>query len=89
VSSLLLLLQPAAALLLAAAVLGERPSLIQLGGAGLVCGGVLAASRPVSQTAAGAQPPEFYVKQLSFPQRLGFAGRLGLAGRKVDDGDPG
>jgi drug/metabolite transporter (DMT)-like permease len=44
VSSLLLLLQPAAALLLAAAVLGERPSPLQLAGAALVCGGVLAAS---------------------------------------------
>jgi drug/metabolite transporter (DMT)-like permease len=44
-SSLLLLLQPAAALLLAAAVLGERPSLFQLAGALLVCGGVLAVSR--------------------------------------------
>jgi drug/metabolite transporter (DMT)-like permease len=44
-SSLLLLLQPAAALLLAAAVLGERPSPIQLAGALLVCGGVLVVSR--------------------------------------------
>ena len=44
VSSLLLLLQPAAALLLAAAVLGERPGPLQLAGAALVCGGVLAAS---------------------------------------------
>lgn len=45
ISSLTLLLQPAAAMLLAAAVLGERPSVIQLGGAVLVCCGVLAASR--------------------------------------------
>jgi drug/metabolite transporter (DMT)-like permease len=45
VSSLLLLLQPAAALLLAAVILGERPSPLQLAGAALVCGGVLAASR--------------------------------------------
>jgi drug/metabolite transporter (DMT)-like permease len=44
VSSLLLLLQPVAALGLAAAVLAERPSLAQLAGAVLVCGGVLAAS---------------------------------------------
>lgn len=44
VSSLLLLLQPAAALLLAAVVLAERPSLIQLAGAFLVCCGVLAAN---------------------------------------------
>jgi drug/metabolite transporter (DMT)-like permease len=47
VSSLLLLLQPAGSLLLAAAVLGERPSLLQLAGAALVCGGVLAASGAV------------------------------------------
>jgi len=45
VSSLLLLLQPVAAMGLAAAVLAERPSLAQLAGAVLVCGGVLAASR--------------------------------------------
>ena len=44
VASLLLLLQPVAALGLAAAVLAERPSLAQLAGAVLVCGGVLAAS---------------------------------------------
>ena len=44
VASLLLLLQPVAALGLAAAVLAERPSLAQLAGAILVCGGVLAAS---------------------------------------------
>lgn len=45
-ASLLLLLQPAAALLLAAAALGERPSLLQLAGAAMVCCGVLVASRP-------------------------------------------
>jgi len=43
-SSLLLLLQPAAALLLAFAVLGERPTVIQLAGALLVCCGALAVS---------------------------------------------
>jgi len=57
VSSLLLLLQPVAAMGLAAAVLAERPSLAQLAGAVLVCGGVLAASRasapPSRQDAAG------------------------------------
>ncbi len=51
VSSLLLLLQPAAAMLLAAAVLGERPSVLQLAGAACVCCGVLGAS-----LAATAQP---------------------------------
>lgn len=44
ISSLLLLLQPAAALLLAAVILGQRPTLLQVSGAVLVCGGVLAAS---------------------------------------------
>jgi drug/metabolite transporter (DMT)-like permease len=43
-SSLLLLLQPAAALLVADLVLGQRPTLLQVGGAVLVCTGVLAAS---------------------------------------------
>ncbi len=46
VSSLLLLLQPAAAIVLAAVILAERPTMIQLGGAVLVCGGVLLATRP-------------------------------------------
>jgi drug/metabolite transporter (DMT)-like permease len=52
VSSLLLLLQPAAAMLLAAIVLAERPSPIQLGGALLVCGGVLVASRAAGPAAS-------------------------------------
>jgi drug/metabolite transporter (DMT)-like permease len=41
-SSLLLLMQPAGALVLADVVLGERPTLIQVLGALLVCAGVLA-----------------------------------------------
>jgi drug/metabolite transporter (DMT)-like permease len=44
ISSLTLLLQPAAAMLLAFVVLGERPSLVQVGGAVVVCTGVLAVS---------------------------------------------
>lgn len=60
VSSLLLLLQPVAAMGLAAVVLAERPSLAQLAGAVLVCGGVLAASRaspsPRKRGRAGTQP---------------------------------
>jgi drug/metabolite transporter (DMT)-like permease len=44
-SSLLLLLEPAAAMLLAAIVLGQRPSLIQIVGAVLLCGGVLIVTR--------------------------------------------
>lgn len=54
-SSLLLLLQPVAALVLAAAVLGQQPSLSQMAGATLVCGGVLAVSR--AATAARRQAP--------------------------------
>jgi drug/metabolite transporter (DMT)-like permease len=41
ISSLTLLLQPAAAMLLAAGVLGERPGLIQVAGAVMVCCGIL------------------------------------------------
>ncbi len=44
-SSLLLLFQPAVALVLAAVVLSQRPTVVQLAGALLVCGGVLAAAR--------------------------------------------
>jgi drug/metabolite transporter (DMT)-like permease len=54
VSSLLLLLQPAAALLLAFAVLGERPTVIQLAGALLVCCGALAVS--LAATAQRSRP---------------------------------
>jgi drug/metabolite transporter (DMT)-like permease len=66
ISSLLLLLQPAASLGLAAIVLGQVPTLLQAGGAVLVCGGVLAASgaiptRPRRRRApagdGGAGPP--------------------------------
>ena len=48
-SSLLLLLQPAASILLAAVVLSERPTVLQLGGAALVCAGVLVASRAATR----------------------------------------
>jgi drug/metabolite transporter (DMT)-like permease len=44
-SSLLLLLQPAASLAMAAVVLSQRPTAVQVGGAVLVCGGVLVAAR--------------------------------------------
>jgi drug/metabolite transporter (DMT)-like permease len=62
-SSLLLLLQPAAALVVADLVLGEQPSLLQVAGAVLVCGGVLAASgalplrRPGSRRTRLAEAP--------------------------------
>jgi drug/metabolite transporter (DMT)-like permease len=52
VSSLLLLLQPAAALALAAVALAQHPTTAQLGGAALVCAGVLYASRPRTVGAA-------------------------------------
>jgi drug/metabolite transporter (DMT)-like permease len=55
ISSLTLLLQPAAAIVLAAAVLGERPSLIQVAGAVVVCCGVLAVAR--AQPAQGSPAP--------------------------------
>lgn len=55
ISSLTLLLQPAAAMLLAAAVLGERPSLIQVAGAVVVCGGILWVS--LTTPAQRADPP--------------------------------
>jgi drug/metabolite transporter (DMT)-like permease len=54
ISSLTLLLQPAAAMLLAAVVLDERPSLIQIAGAVVVCSGVLA----VSLATPSARPEE-------------------------------
>jgi len=54
-SSLMLLLQPTGAMLLAAAVLGERPSLVQMGGAAMVCCGILAAGQAVSSRRAPAR----------------------------------
>ncbi len=56
VSSLLLLLQPAAAMVLADVVLGERPTLIQIGGAVLVCLGVLAVARTAAQPGRADKP---------------------------------
>jgi drug/metabolite transporter (DMT)-like permease len=53
ISSLTLLLQPAAAMVLAAIVLDERPSLIQIAGAVVVCCGVLAVSLATSSPGAG------------------------------------
>jgi len=74
-SSLLLLLQPAAALLLAYVVLGERPSLPQLGGALLVCTGVLV----VSLAAKPATAPSPVSSPVSSPaDRQAEAGRPGL-----------
>lgn len=59
-TSLLLLVQPLAAMLLAAAVLGERPSPLQLLGAGVVLVGVAVAARGRAPVAAsvGHQPEQ-------------------------------
>jgi drug/metabolite transporter (DMT)-like permease len=57
ISSLTLLLQPAAAMLLAAAVLGERPSPIQVAGAVVVCCGVLAVSLAAPPPGASGRRP--------------------------------
>jgi drug/metabolite transporter (DMT)-like permease len=56
ISSLTLLLQPAAAMLLAYIVLGERPSLVQVAGAVVVCTGVLAVSLTTQQRDRPARP---------------------------------
>jgi drug/metabolite transporter (DMT)-like permease len=53
VSSLMLLVQPAAAIVLAAVILGERPTLVQVAGAVLVCGGVLTMAKT---PAPGSEP---------------------------------
>jgi drug/metabolite transporter (DMT)-like permease len=52
ISSLVLLLQPAASLLLADVVLRERPALVQLAGAALVCIGVVASTGTSAAPAA-------------------------------------
>jgi drug/metabolite transporter (DMT)-like permease len=51
-SALVLLVEPAGALALAAVVLRQRPTLIQIAGAVLVCGGVLLAARRPDEYAA-------------------------------------
>jgi drug/metabolite transporter (DMT)-like permease len=56
VSSLLLLLQPAAALVLAGIVLHERPTLLQVTGALLVCLGVLALTWNPPSRGRGGSP---------------------------------
>ena len=64
ISSLLLLLQPAASIALAAVVLDERPSPIQLGGAVILCAGVLAATRAgaAPRPGSGTEPSEAVVR---------------------------
>lgn len=56
ISSLMLLLQPVAALGLAAGVLAERPTWLQLLGALLICGGVLAVAIHPNRRSDPAQP---------------------------------
>ncbi|MGH8995377.1 MAG: DMT family transporter [Acidimicrobiales bacterium] len=56
-SSLLLLFQPAASLVLAAIVLSQRPTALQLVGAVLVCGGVVAAARSRVEDEVTASAP--------------------------------
>jgi drug/metabolite transporter (DMT)-like permease len=58
ISSLTLLLQPAAAMLLAAIVLDERPTLVQIAGAVVVCCGVLAVSLSASSRKSEEWPDE-------------------------------
>src|SRR5215470_8211415 len=71
ISSLTLLLQPAAAMLLAFLVLDERPSLVQIAGAVVVCCGVLAASwqsqpqRDVPPRPPGGQQPRVFRRRLT------------------------
>jgi drug/metabolite transporter (DMT)-like permease len=55
ISSLLLLLQPAAAMVLADIVLSERPTLIQVGGAVMVCVGVLFVARAPAADGTAAE----------------------------------
>ena len=54
----MLLLQPAAALVLAAAVLGQRPTALQILGAVLTCGGALAASLAAARATAQVAPAD-------------------------------
>jgi drug/metabolite transporter (DMT)-like permease len=77
-SSLLLLLEPAGAMVLVAIVLGQRPSLTQIGGAVLVAGGVLIVARSQDrdhgQAAAGEMAP-----QSAIPRVLDLVGSLRAA----------
>jgi drug/metabolite transporter (DMT)-like permease len=78
ISSLTLLLQPAAAMVLAAAVLRERPSLIQVAGAVVVCCGVLAVARasatgdsPAGRSPAGRRRPRAPQQEPGIPAEDG------------------
>jgi drug/metabolite transporter (DMT)-like permease len=74
ISSLMLLLQPVAALGLATVVLSQRPTLVQLLGAVLICGGVLSVARRVQAIPGGSgaarRPPPAWLPR---PARRGTA----------------
>jgi len=57
VSALILLLEPVGAIILAAIVLSQRPSLLQIAGAVLVCGGVLTVARGQTRTEKSSARP--------------------------------
>jgi drug/metabolite transporter (DMT)-like permease len=77
VSSLMLLLQPTASLGLAALILGERPTLLQIVGALLTCGGAMAASLAATRSpdagpaTAAPPPPAPTARSASPPRRSG------------------
>jgi drug/metabolite transporter (DMT)-like permease len=80
ISSLLLLLQPAAAIVLAAIVLRERPTLIQIAGAALVCLGVLA----VARTQSGPDTEEDVAVAEAGGRRVATEPGSGHLGRELD-----
>jgi drug/metabolite transporter (DMT)-like permease len=61
ISSMLLLLQPAGAMVLSAVVLSQRPTAIQVAGAVIACGGVVAAALAKQNHPAPAQPAADFV----------------------------
>jgi len=56
-AAVVLLLEPAGALVLAGVTLGQRPSLLQLTGAALICAGVLIVARGEARTAPRGSSP--------------------------------
>ncbi len=64
ISSLMLVLQPAASLVIAAAVINERPTLLQIFGAALTCCGALAASLATTRRPAAAAVPDTLAQEL-------------------------
>lgn len=58
-SSMLLLLQPAGAMVLGAVVLSQRPTAIQVAGAAIACGGVVAAALAKQNPSRLAEDPKY------------------------------